>query len=144
MYVYTKSWLGINCIFNFFMTYSSFEPKIIMWSLEKFKVNEILHVTIFDTICSPNFALNHVHHNLQTHMLKKSQPVHLVERSYLGFSIGFEIWSWEKFKEVIRGEYHTNHSYVACWFPKDKQSWLAFQLSLFFIFVAHSHYTHGL
>jgi hypothetical protein len=26
-----------------------------MWSLKKFKVSEILHVTTFYTICSPNF-----------------------------------------------------------------------------------------
>jgi len=39
------------------MTYFSFEPKIIyMWSLEKIKVSEILHVTTFDTICNPDFA----------------------------------------------------------------------------------------
>jgi hypothetical protein len=61
-------------------------------------------------------------------MLKKNRPVHLVE-----MKIGFEIWSWEKFKEVIRGEYHTNHSYVAYWCHKDKPSRLAFQSSLFFI-----------
>jgi hypothetical protein len=37
-----------------------------MWSLEKFKVNEILCIITFDTICSFKFFLNCAHQNLQT------------------------------------------------------------------------------
>jgi hypothetical protein len=38
------------------ITYFMFEAQInYMWILKKFKVNEILHVISFYTICSPSF-----------------------------------------------------------------------------------------
>jgi hypothetical protein len=39
------------------ITYFMFENQInYMWTLENFKVSEILHVTSFYIICSPNFS----------------------------------------------------------------------------------------
>jgi hypothetical protein len=43
------------------MTSLNFETKIMyMWSLKLFKVNEILSVVTFVTICSSKFATNYV------------------------------------------------------------------------------------
>jgi hypothetical protein len=51
MYFYTMIQLSINCILMDLITYFMFEVQInYMWSLENFKVSEILHVTIFYTI----------------------------------------------------------------------------------------------
>jgi len=56
VYFYTMIQLPINCKLMGLITYFMFEVQInYMWSLENFKLGEILHVTIFYTICSPNF-----------------------------------------------------------------------------------------
>jgi hypothetical protein len=53
VYFYTMIQLSINCILMGLITYFVFEAQInYMWSLKKFKVSEILHVTTFYT---PNF-----------------------------------------------------------------------------------------
>jgi hypothetical protein len=49
--------LPINCILMGLITYFMFETQInYMWSVKKFKVSEILHVTTFYIIYSPNFS----------------------------------------------------------------------------------------
>jgi hypothetical protein len=56
VYFKTMIQLLINCILMGVIIYFMFEAQInYMWSQKKFKVNEILHVTIFYTICSPYF-----------------------------------------------------------------------------------------
>jgi hypothetical protein len=48
VYFYTIIQLPINCILMGLITYFMFETQInYMWSLKKFKMNEILHATIF-------------------------------------------------------------------------------------------------
>jgi hypothetical protein len=59
VYFYTMMQLLIKLILMGLIIYFRFEAQInYMWWLENFKVNKILHVTIFYTfytICSPNF-----------------------------------------------------------------------------------------
>jgi len=57
LYFYTMIQLPINCILMGLKNYFIFEVQInYMWSLKNFKMNEILHVTIFYIICRPNFS----------------------------------------------------------------------------------------
>jgi hypothetical protein len=56
VYFYTMIQLPINCILMDLITYFMSGVQInYMWSLKKFKVSEILCVTIFYIICSSNF-----------------------------------------------------------------------------------------
>ncbi len=65
--IYTNVQLCLNFIFIILMISFNFEAQIIyMWSLKLFKVNEILHLATFDTICSSKFASNCVHRSLPT------------------------------------------------------------------------------
>jgi hypothetical protein len=58
MYFYTIIQLPINCILVDLITYFMLEIQInYRWSLENFKVGEILRVTIFYTICNLSFPL---------------------------------------------------------------------------------------
>ncbi len=67
MSIYKNVKLRFNFIFIIHVTSSNFETQIIyMWSLKLFKVNEILHVTTLDIMCSSKFASNCVHHSLPT------------------------------------------------------------------------------
>jgi hypothetical protein len=56
VYFYTMIQLPTNCILMRLITYLMFEAQIyFMWSLKKFKTNEILHVATFYIICNPSF-----------------------------------------------------------------------------------------
>jgi hypothetical protein len=56
VYFYTMIQLPNNCILMDLITYFIFEAQInYIWFLINFKMSEILHVTIFHTICSPSF-----------------------------------------------------------------------------------------
>ncbi len=67
VYIYTNVQLCFNFIFIILVISINFEAQIIyMWSLKLFKVNEILRVAIFETICSSKFASNCVDHSLPT------------------------------------------------------------------------------
>jgi hypothetical protein len=49
--------------------YFMFETQInYMWSLKKFKMNEILHATNFCIICSPSFPLNYLYRTMHLPM----------------------------------------------------------------------------
>jgi len=66
--------LSINCIFMGLITCFMFEAQInYMWFQKKFKVYEILHVTNFYVICSPNFSLKCLHHSV----LSLPKSIHL-------------------------------------------------------------------
>jgi hypothetical protein len=56
VYFYRMIQLPINCILMGLITHFMFEVQINhMWSQKNFKMNKILRVTTFYTICSPKF-----------------------------------------------------------------------------------------
>jgi hypothetical protein len=70
VYIYTNVQLCFNFIFMIFVSLKVFEAQIIyMWSLKYFKVNEILCVATFDTICNCEFPSNCVHRSVHSPFL---------------------------------------------------------------------------
>ncbi len=67
VYIYTNVQLCFSFIFIIRVTSFNFEAQIIhMWSLKLFKVDEILCVATFDTICGSKFSTNCVDCSLAT------------------------------------------------------------------------------
>jgi hypothetical protein len=95
VYFYIMIQLPINYILMGLITYYIFEAQInYMWSLKEFKVSETLHITIFYTICSPNFPQNWQHHTMY---LPKTSNLHQNH---------FYNWLKEKIKIVWNSKYN--------------------------------------